>query len=87
MTTKLEQLKNFGPYMIKLLHRLEIFSLEDLEQYSYAKLYAAIKDLGITPHLNIFYSIEMGIQGRAWNDITPSEKLRIQQLIKAHEDE
>jgi hypothetical protein len=83
MATNLDQIKNFGPYMIKLMHRLDIFTLEDLEQYTYAELYAAIEAIGILPHLNIFYSIEMGLQGRAWNDITPSEKLQVQQLIKA----
>ncbi len=25
---------------------------------------------GITPHLNIFYSIEMGLQGKSWQEIT-----------------
>jgi hypothetical protein len=25
---------------------------------------------GVTPRLNIFYSIEMGLQGKGWNEIT-----------------
>ena len=85
MPTPLEHIKNFGPYMIGLMHQLDIYSLEDLEQHSYASLHTAIKDLGVPPHLNIFYSIEMGLQGRPWNDITPSEKLQVQKMIKAHE--
>ena len=37
---------------------------------------------GVTPHLNIFYSIEMGLQGKSWNEITANEKNEIQKILK-----
>ncbi|MFM7747746.1 MAG: TfoX/Sxy family DNA transformation protein [Bacteroidota bacterium] len=36
---------------------------------------------GVTPHLNIFYSIEMGLQGKSWNEITANEKNEIQKIL------
>ena len=37
---------------------------------------------GVTPHLNIFYSIEMGLQGKSWHEITDNEKKEIQRILK-----
>jgi hypothetical protein len=37
---------------------------------------------GIKPHLNIFYSIEMGLQGKRWNEITANEKNEIQRILE-----
>jgi hypothetical protein len=36
---------------------------------------------GIKPHLNIFYSIEMGLQGKSWQEITPVQKQEIQIIL------
>ena len=36
---------------------------------------------GVTPHLNIFFSIEMGLQGTSWNEITANEKNEIQTIL------
>ncbi len=36
---------------------------------------------GITPHLNIFYSIEMGLQGKSWQEITPIQKQEIRNAL------
>ncbi|MFN6294848.1 MAG: TfoX/Sxy family DNA transformation protein [Bacteroidota bacterium] len=37
---------------------------------------------GVTPHLNIFYSIEMGLQGKSWNEITANEKNEIKNILE-----
>ncbi|MFM7089626.1 MAG: TfoX/Sxy family DNA transformation protein [Bacteroidota bacterium] len=37
---------------------------------------------GVKPHLNIFYSIEMGLQGKSWNEITSNEKNEIQKILE-----
>ena len=37
---------------------------------------------GVKPHLNIFYSIEMGLQGKNWNEITSNEKNEIQKILE-----
>jgi len=37
---------------------------------------------GVKPHLNIFYSIEMGLQGKSWNEITSNEKNEIKRILE-----
>jgi hypothetical protein len=36
---------------------------------------------GITPHILMFYSIEMGLQDRKWNDISPTEKQELKRIL------
>jgi hypothetical protein len=36
----------------------------------------------LPPHLNIFYSIEMGLQGKSWNEITANEKKEIKNILE-----
>jgi hypothetical protein len=48
----------------------------------YRQIKAALINKGIQPHLNIFYSIEMGLQNRVWNDITLQEKKEIQEIVQ-----
>ena len=36
----------------------------------------------VKPHLNIFYSIEMGLQGKSWNEITSNEKNEIKKILE-----
>lgn len=47
--------------------------------------YSTIKkkmiDAGITPHILMFYSIEMGLQDRKWNDISPAEKQDLKRIL------
>ncbi|MDP4684635.1 MAG: TfoX/Sxy family protein [Crocinitomicaceae bacterium] len=38
-------------------------------------------DAGITPHFLMFYSIEMGLQDRKWNDISPTEKQELKRIL------
>jgi hypothetical protein len=38
-------------------------------------------DAGITPRILMFYSIEMGLQNRKWNDITPAEKEELKRIL------
>jgi hypothetical protein len=78
----LSEIKNFGPYMVKIMHEIGIFTKEDLMNADYRQIKAALINKGIQPHLNIFYSIEMGLQNRVWNDITLQEKKEIQEIVQ-----
>ena len=78
----LEQIKNFGPYMVKIMNLIGIHSREDLMASDYKTIKKNLIVAGVTPHLNIFYSIEMGLQGKSWHEITANEKKEIQRILK-----
>jgi len=75
-------IKNFGPYMVKIMKLIGIHSREDLMVSDYKTIKKNLIKAGVTPHLNIFYSIEMGLQGKSWNEITANEKNEIQKILK-----
>ena len=78
----LEEIKNFGPYMVKIMNLIGINSREDLMASDYKTIKKNLINAGIKPHLNIFYSIEMGLQGKSWNEITANEKNEIQKILE-----
>ncbi len=77
----LKEIKNFGPYMVKVMNLIGINSREDLLASDYKKIKKDLIKAGVTPHLNIFYSIEMGLQDRPWNEITSDEKNEIKKIL------
>ena len=78
----LDEIKNFGPYMVKIINLIGIHSREDLLTSDYKTIKKNLIVTGVTPHLNIFYSIEMGLQGKSWNEITANEKNEIQKILE-----
>ncbi len=68
--------------MVKIMHEIGVFSREDLMHTDYKKIKADLIKKGIQPHMNIFYSIEMGLQNRVWNDITPQERKELEDILK-----
>ncbi len=77
----LNEIKNFGPYMVKILNLIGINSREDLMASEYKKIKKELVKAGVAPHLNIFYSIEMGLQDKSWNEITSEEKKEIKKIL------
>ena len=77
----LRELKNFGPYMVKILNLIGIYSRADLMASDFKKIKNELVKVGIKPHLNIFYSIEMGLQNKPWNKITSEEKYEIKRIL------
>ena len=78
----LDEIKNFGPYIVKIMNLIGIHSRKDLMASDYKTIKKNLIKAGVKPHLNIFYSIEMGIQGKSWNEITANEKNEIQKILK-----
>ncbi len=78
----LNTIKNFGTYMVKIMNLIGIHSREDLLASDYRTIKENLINAGVTPHLNIFYSIEMGLQGKGWNEITANEKNEIQKILE-----
>ncbi|MBM3442436.1 MAG: hypothetical protein FJX89_07015 [Bacteroidetes bacterium] len=37
----------------------------------------ALRAQGVKPHLIMFYSIEMALQGRLWSSIAPEERVEV----------
>jgi len=77
----LDTIKNFGPYMVKIMKLIGIHSRENLMTSDYKTIKKNLIKAGVIPHLNIFYSIEMGLQGKSWNEITANEKNEIQKIL------
>ena len=67
--------------MVKIMNGIGIFTKEDLLNTDYREIKQKLTSKGILPHLNIFYSIEMGLQDRKWSDITFEEKKELQKII------
>ena len=78
----LDEIKNFGPYIVKIMNLIGIHSRKDLMASDYKTIKKNLIKAGVKPHLNIFYSIEMGLQGKSWNEITANEKKEIQRILK-----
>ena len=78
---KIEDIKNFGPYMVKIMHQIGIFTEEDLMQTDYVSIQKKLVAQNIIPNILIFYSIEMGLQNRKWNDISSNEKEELKKIL------
>ena len=78
----LEEIKNFGLYMVKIMNLIGIHTREDLMASDYKTIKKNLIKAGVKPHLNIFYSIEMGLQGKSWNEITTDEKNEIKNILE-----
>ncbi|MDP3394714.1 TfoX/Sxy family DNA transformation protein [Sediminibacterium sp.] len=77
----LKEIKNFGPYMVKVMNLIRIYSREELMASDYKKIKKDLIKAGVNPHPNIFYSIEMGLQNKRWNEITSVEKKEIKKIL------
>ncbi len=67
--------------MVKIMNLIGIHSRDDLMASDYKTIKKNLINAGIKPHLNIFYSIEMGLQGKSWQEITPVQKQEIQIIL------
>jgi hypothetical protein len=83
MSRSLGEIKNFGPYMVKIMNEIGIYTEKDLLETSYRSIQDKLLAMNIKPHLLIFYSIDMGLQERKWNDITPSQKEEIKKTLNS----
>jgi hypothetical protein len=77
----LDNIKNFGPYMVKIMNLIGIHTREDLMASDYKTIKKKLNQVGVKPHLNIFYSIEMGLQDKSWQEITSIQKHDIHNLL------
>lgn len=82
MSRPIGELKNFGPYMVRIMNEIGIYTESDLLDTEYHSIQEKLIARKIEANLLIFYSIEMGLQNRTWNEISPTEKSEIKELLK-----
>jgi hypothetical protein len=78
----LGEIRNFGPYMVRILNAIGISTREQLLATDYRTIRDALLAKGVSPHPNIFYSIEMGLQDRVWSSITPEARREIRRILE-----
>jgi len=74
MATPVSSIRNLGPAMEAALAKVGIDSAEELRRLGADAAYARLLDAGHRPHFIAYYVIEMGLQGRPWNDCKGAEK-------------
>lgn len=74
ITTPVSSIRNLGPAMEAALAKVGIDNAGELRRLGADAAYARLLDAGHRPHFIAYYVIEMGLQGRPWNDCTGAEK-------------
>lgn len=83
-------IRNIGPAMAAEFARAGIDTATGLRSLGTDAAYARLLETGTRPHFIAYYVIEMGLQGRPWNDCKGPEKAalraRFDALVAAHHD-
>lgn len=74
MPKPVSSIKNLGPAMEAACTRAGIKSAEMLRELGTDQTYLRLLQTGMKPHFIGYYVIEMGLQGRHWNDCKGKEK-------------
>ena len=77
MPSPVSSIRNVGPAMEAGFARAGITSAEDLREMGTDIAYARYLAAGGTAHFISYYTLEMGLQGRPWNDCKGAEKDRL----------
>ena len=83
MPTPISTIRNLGPAMEAAFARVGIASAEELRRLGTDAAYARLLQNGHRPHFIAYYVIEMGLQGRPWNDCKGAEKARLRERFDA----
>ena len=74
MTSPISSIRNLGPAMEQAFGKVGITSAEQLRDLGTDAAYRMLLENGQRPHFIGYYVIEMGLQGRPWNDCKGKEK-------------
>ena len=90
MTDPVSSIRNLGPAMEASFARVGITTADQLRDLGCDASYAKLLATGTRPHFIMYYVIEMGLQGRPWNDCKGKEKTELRKrfdaLVAAHHD-
>lgn len=77
MSSPISSIRNLGPAMEAAFGAVGIPSAEALRDLGTDAAYARLLRAGHRPHFIAYYVLEMGLQGRPWNDCKGEEKARL----------
>lgn len=83
MASPVSTIRNLGPAMDEACKRAGILSAEDLCELGTDETYRRLLQSGTRPHFIGYYVIEMGLQGRPWNDCKGKEKQALRKRFDA----
>ena len=83
MATPISSIRNLGPATEDEFRRAGVLDAEQLRELGTDAAYARLLQNGTRPHFIGFYVIEMGLQGRPWNDCKGKEKDRLRARFDA----
>ena len=83
MSEPLTAIRNIGPAMAAAFESVGIRTAEDLRALGTDAAYARLLESGHRPHFIGYYVIEMGLQGRPWNDCKGAEKAALRDRFDA----
>lgn len=86
MPEPLTSIRNIGPAMAEAFQRTGIRTAEDLRTLGTDAAYRRLLEAGHRPHFIAYYVIEMGLQGRPWNDCKGEEKAALRRRFDALKD-
>lgn len=83
MAKPVSSIRNLGPASEAAFARAGIRSAEELAALGTDEAYRRLLRAGSHPHFIAYYVIEMGLQGRPWNDCKGVEKERLRARFDA----
>jgi len=83
MGTEITSIRNLGPATAQAFGAVGITSAEQLRDLGTDAAYARLLENGTRPHFISYYVIEMGLQGRPWNDCKGAEKAALRARFDA----
>ncbi len=83
MTSPVSSIRNLGPAMEEACARAGIHSAEEVRALGADETYMRLLQSGTRPHFIGYYVIEMGLQGRPWNDCAGEEKKALRRRFDA----
>jgi hypothetical protein len=83
MAEPLTSIRNIGPAMAEAFAGVGIRTAEELRALGTDAAYRRLLEAGHRPHFIGYYVIEMGLQGRPWNDCKGKEKEALRRRFDA----
>jgi len=83
MSDPVSSIRNLGPATEAAFARAGVHSADELRALGTDAAYARLLKAGERPHFIGYYVIEMGLQGRPWNDCRDDEKARLRARFDA----
>jgi DNA transformation protein and related proteins len=83
MAEPLTSIRNIGPSMAQALEGVGVRTAEELRALGTDAAYRLLLEKGHRPHFIAYYVIEMGLQGRPWNDCKGKEKEALRRRFDA----